>query len=83
MKKKPLLVAAVSRTIWQANILKDGRMSTTRVDMTEDVLRATQEWCIKNDEYMIVHDYNNASAYLFQTTDEDKAKKIKAILEDK
>lgn len=83
MKKKPLVVASMSGRIYQGNILKSGLISDTKVDMTSEVLTATQEWFMKNKDYKVEHElmYDGGTSYLFHTIDDEKAEQIIKILE--
>lgn len=84
MKKKPLVVASVSGRIYQGDILKSGIISDAKVDMTGEVLTATQEWFMKNKDYKVEHElmYDGGTSYLFHTTDDRKAERIIRILEE-
>ena len=83
MKKKPLVVASMSGRIYQGNILKSGLLSDAKVDMTSEVLTATQEWFMKNKDYKVEHElmHDGGTSYLFHTTDDEKAEQIIKILE--
>ena len=79
-----LVVAGVSGEIYLARILKDGFMSDSRRNATEDCLRATTEWFMKNDKKAIAYEHVSAAKKpsLFYTDDPEKAKKIMEILEE-
>lgn len=81
---KKLVVAALSGRIIYGNILQSGMLGNQKTDMTEDVLRATNEWFIINNKKMYGHtiDADNKKSYVFHTTDEGKKERILKILEE-
>ena len=81
---KKLVVAALSGRIIYGNIMQSGMLGNQRTDMTEDVLRATNEWFISNNKKMYGHtiDADNKKSYVFHTTDEEKKERILKILEE-
>lgn len=81
---KKLVVTALGGRIVYGNILKDGYLGNQQIEMTEDVLRATNEWFIINKKKMYGHtiDSTGVIAYVFHTTDESKKERILTILEE-
>ena len=79
-----LVVADVSGEIYLSRILKNGFMGDNRRVATEDCLRATTEWFMKNDKKAIAygHVFADKKPSLFYTDDPEKAKKIMEILEE-
>lgn len=52
---KKLVVTALGGRIIYGNILQSGILGNQQTDMTEDVLRATNEWFISNKKKMYGH----------------------------
>jgi hypothetical protein len=79
-----LVVAALSGDIYLARINKNGFMGESRRIATEDCLRATTEWFMKNDKSMIAYNHNTKSKKpsLFYTDNPDKADRILEIMQE-
>lgn len=79
---KELIVTALGNTIEYATTNGKGRITGKRVNVTDKVLRATNEWFLGNDAKYYSHTlYDGSKSYVFHTTDEDKAEQIADILE--
>ena len=70
--------ALISGKIYLTKINKNGMMSDSGRDMTEETLRAATEWFVANDKYMTSW---QSGHHLFYTKDPKKAEQIKKILE--
>ena len=79
-----LVIAGVSGDVYLAKV-KNGIMDTSnRRVITDDVLRSSTEWFMKNDRHGIAFKGVDDRAHnLFYTSDPDKAEQIKAILKAK
>lgn len=79
-----LVVAGLSGEIYLSKILKNGMMGESRKVATEDCLRATTEWFMKNKKKMISYEHNSKGKKpcLFYTDDAEKAERILEILQE-
>ncbi len=79
-----LVTAAMSGEIYLARINKSGFMGESRRVITDECLRATTEWFMSNKEKGFKYESirENEHPHLFYTGDEDKAKRIIAILKE-
>lgn len=78
-----LVIAGVSGEIYLTRLNKNNSMSESRKIATKECLRATTEWFMKNNKYMISYEtqVENQNPTLFFTDDSEKAKLILKILE--
>lgn len=75
--------AAISGDIYLTRILKNGVMSDNRRIITNECLAATADWFLANDKkYTNREAIGDIHPHLFFTSDLNKAKRIKAILEE-
>ncbi|WP_313264140.1 hypothetical protein [Enterococcus sp.] len=83
-EKLELVLAAMSGDVYLAKV-KNGIMDTNnRRVVTDEVLRASIEWFIKNDKNGVAfRGTENDNHNLFYTSNPEKAEKIKAILKEK
>lgn len=78
-----LATAAISGDIYLTRILKNGVMSDNRRIITNECLAATAEWFLSNDKSCKNWEtIGDVHPHLFFTGDLNKAKRIKAILEE-
>ena len=79
-----MVIAGLSGEIYLAKILKSGMMGDTRRIATEDCLRATTEWFMKNGKKMIAYEHNSKGKKpsLFYTDNPEKAERILNILKE-
>ncbi|EAG2100607.1 hypothetical protein ABE813_002906 [Listeria monocytogenes] len=78
-----LATAAISGNIYLTRILKNGVMSDNRRIITNECLAATADWFLANDKkYTNWEAIGDVHPHLFFTCDLNKAKRIKAILEE-
>jgi len=79
-----LVTAAMSGEIYLARINKDGLMGEGRRVITDECLQATTEWFMSNEKKGLKFESirGNEHPHLFYTGDEDKAKRIIAILKE-
>lgn len=76
-----MVIAGLSGEIYLTRILKEGVMSDSRRIATEDCLRATTEWFMKNKRTMIQYQHETTKTpSLFYTDDPEKALAILEIL---
>lgn len=82
-EKVQLVVASVSGDVYLARVDNNGIMSTSnRRVATDDVLRATTEWFIKNKRNKVDFEGETPEHTLFYTNDADKRRRILAILNE-
>ncbi len=82
-EKVQLVVASVSGDVYLARVDNNGIMSTSnRRVATDDVLRATTEWFIKNKRNNVDFGGETPEHTLFYTNDADKRRRILAILNE-
>ncbi|HAC2762391.1 TPA_asm: hypothetical protein GZJ36_02590 [Listeria monocytogenes] len=75
--------AAISGDIYLTRILKNGVMSDNRRIITDECLAATADWFLANDKkHTNWEAIGDVHPHLFFTGDLNKAKRIKAILEE-
>ncbi|HDU6366765.1 TPA: hypothetical protein RFY74_002808, partial [Listeria monocytogenes] len=78
-----LATAAISGDIYLTRILKNGVMSDNRRIITNECLAATADWFLANDKSCKNWEaIGDVHPHLFFTGDLNKAKRIKAILEE-
>lgn len=84
-EKLKLRNAMMSGEIYLAREESNGVMSSNRRVITDEVLSATADWFLFNKEKCIEWAAidEETHPHLFFTTDQEKAKQIKAILEEK
>lgn len=79
-----LVVAGMSGEIYMSRILKDGTMGDSRKVATQDCLRATAEWFMKNGKKKVSYGESSDGLHphLFFTPDKVKAERIIEILNE-
>ena len=79
-----LVLAGLSGEIYMARMNKSGFMGESRKIATEDCLRATTEWFMKNKKKVIHYGElpNGEKPHVFYTSDSEKANRIIQILKE-
>lgn len=79
-----LVNAAISGEIYLTRVNKSGIMSDIRRTITPEVLRAATEWFMTNKKKYVGYQKlsDGKCPYLFHTTDQSKAERIIAILQE-
>ncbi len=79
-----LVLAGLSGEIYMAKMNKSGFMGEGRRIATEDCLRASTEWFMKNKKKMISYPglSTGEHPHVFYTADKEKAKRIIEILKE-
>lgn len=83
-EKAKLVVAGMSGKIYLAGLNKDGTMSDSRKDVTDECLRVTTEWFMKNNQkgFRFESVLPDKDPHIFFTDNTEKAKRIIAILKE-
>lgn len=84
-EKVELIVAGLSGDIFMAETNDDGLMSLARRNVTDECLKATTEWFMRNNRKMIGYSEqgDGTKPTLFFACDSEKAKRILEILQEK
>ena len=83
MNNLKLVVAAISREIYLAKVLKSGLMGEQRKEFTQEATNAVMEWFMLTKTKGLSMNVNaGGKTYLFHTCDTEKADRILAILRE-
>ena len=83
MNGMKLVVAAISKEIYLAKILKSGMMSDSKREFTTEAVRSVMEWFLLNKHKVInMKKHDGEKVWMFCTENKDKAERILAIIEE-
>ena len=82
MNGMKLVVAAISKEIYLAKILKSGMMSDSKREFTTEAVRSVMEWFLLNKHKVInMKKHDGEKVWMFCTEDKEKAERILSINE--
>ena len=77
MNGMKLVVAAISKEIYLAKILKSGMMSDSKREFTTEAVRSVMEWFLLNKHKVInMKKHDGEKVWMFCTEDKEKAERI-------
>ena len=83
MNGMKLVVAAISKEIYLAKILKSGMMSDSKREFTTEAVRSVMEWFLLNKHKVInMKKHDGEKVWMFCTEDKEKAERILSIIEE-
>ena len=83
MNGMKLVVAARSKEIYLAKILKSGMMSDSKREFTTEAVRSVMEWFLLNKHKVInMKKHDGEKVWMFCTEDKEKAERILSIIEE-
>ena len=83
MNGMKLVVAAISKEIYLAKILKSGMMSDSKREFTTEAVRSVMEWFLLNKHKVInMKKHDGEKVWMFCTEDKEKAEHILSIIEE-
>ena len=83
MNGMKLVVAAISKEIYLAKILKSGMMSDSKREFTTEAVRSVMEWFLLNKHKVInMKKRDGEKVWMFCTEDKEKAERILSIIEE-
>ena len=83
MNGMKLVVAAISKEIYLAKILKSGMMSDSKREFTTEAVRSVMDWFLLNKHKVInMKKHDGEKVWMFCTEDKEKAERILSIIEE-
>lgn len=83
MNGMKLVVAARSKEIYLAKILKSGMMSDSKREFTTEAVRSVMDWFLLNKHKVInMKKHDGEKVWMFCTEDKEKAERILSIIEE-